>query len=171
MKMRLIQPSDRIFVAGARGMAGSAIVRALKRSGYGDPAQDGALLTPNRQELDLLSDKAVCHWMTNQKPDVVVLAAQLSEALRPTAAVQRISCSEPANRNSGDRNRLACRNAAVTFFRQRCIYPKFAAQPIREESLLTGAQSPQMPGMPSPRSPASNFAKRCAFSTALTQSA
>ena len=41
MAMSLIQPSDRFFVAGARGMAGSAIVRALKRSGYGDPASGG----------------------------------------------------------------------------------------------------------------------------------
>ena len=45
MAMLLIQPSDRFFVAGARGMAGSAIVRALQRSGYGDPAQGGKLLT------------------------------------------------------------------------------------------------------------------------------
>ena len=43
-------------MAGARGMAGSAIVRALKQSGYGDPARGGALLTPSRQELDLLDD-------------------------------------------------------------------------------------------------------------------
>ena len=41
MALRLIKPSDRFFVAGARGMAGSAIVRALQRSGYGDPAQGG----------------------------------------------------------------------------------------------------------------------------------
>ena len=52
MSMQLIRPSDRIFIAGARGMAGSAIVRALKRSGYGNPEKAGALLTPNRQELD-----------------------------------------------------------------------------------------------------------------------
>ena len=73
--MRLIQPSDRVFIAGARGMAGSAIVRALKRSGYGDPDQGGELLTPSRQELDLLNDGAVSNWFTKQKPDVVVLAA------------------------------------------------------------------------------------------------
>ena len=59
MAMRLIQPSDRFFVAGARGMAGSAIVRALQRNGYGDPAQGGELLTPSRQELNLLDDAAV----------------------------------------------------------------------------------------------------------------
>ena len=75
MAMRLIQPSDRFFVAGARGMAGSAIVRALKRSGYGDPAQGGELLTPSRQELNLLDDVSVRHWMREKQPDVVVLAA------------------------------------------------------------------------------------------------
>ena len=41
LEMLLIQPNDRIFVAGARGMAGSAIVRALKRNGYGNPTQGG----------------------------------------------------------------------------------------------------------------------------------
>ena len=75
MAMRLIQPSDRFFVAGARGMAGSAIVRALQRNGYGDPAQHGELLTPSRQELNLLDDVAVRHWMSEKQPDVVVLAA------------------------------------------------------------------------------------------------
>ena len=75
MAISLIQPSDRIFVAGARGMAGSAIVRALQRKGYGDPTQGGELLTPNREEVNLLDDAAVRHWMTEQKPDVVVLAA------------------------------------------------------------------------------------------------
>ena len=73
--MPLIKQSDRFFVAGARGMAGSAIVRALQRNGYGDKSKDGELLTPTRQELNLLDDAAVSHWMTKQKPDVVVLAA------------------------------------------------------------------------------------------------
>ena len=75
MAMNLIQTSDRIFVAGASGMAGSAIVRALKRNGYGDSAKGGSLLTPNRQELNLLNDGEVSQWMNQRKPDVVVLAA------------------------------------------------------------------------------------------------
>ena len=82
--MRLIQPSDRFFVAGARGMAGSAIVRALKRSGYGDPAKGGELLTPSRQELNLLEDSAVRNFMDEQKPDVVVLAAATVGGIEPT---------------------------------------------------------------------------------------
>ena len=71
----LIQPGDRFFVAGASGMAGGAIVRALKRSGYGDPAKGGELLTPNRQELNLLDDTAVRKGKNEKKPNVVVLAA------------------------------------------------------------------------------------------------
>ena len=52
--MSLIETSDRFFVAGARGMAGSAIVRALRRHGYGNQTKGGAMLTPNREELNLL---------------------------------------------------------------------------------------------------------------------
>jgi GDP-L-fucose synthase len=55
----LITPADRIFVAGHRGMAGSAICRALTRAGYGDSAKGGALLTASRQELDMLEEGAV----------------------------------------------------------------------------------------------------------------
>ena len=56
----LIKADDRFFIAGARGMAGSAICRALKEKGYGDEAKGGALLIPtNRQELELLNSEAV----------------------------------------------------------------------------------------------------------------
>ena len=51
--MNLIKPSDRIFVAGSGGMAGSAIVRALRRSGYGDTAEGGEILDPKRDQLNL----------------------------------------------------------------------------------------------------------------------
>ena len=143
MVMHLIQPSDRFFVAGARGMAGSAIVRALQRSGYGDPAQGGDLLTPSRQELDLLDDAAVRHWMNEQRPDVVVLAAAtvggieanrsrpadfLLENLRIETQVIEASWRAGVRR--------------LLFLGSSCIYPKFAEQPIREESLLTGALEP-----------------------------
>ena len=55
----LIKADDRFFVAGARGMAGSAICRALQEKGYGDEAKGGALLTPTRHELDLVNHEAV----------------------------------------------------------------------------------------------------------------
>jgi len=65
----LITPVDRIFVAGHRGMAGSAICRALKRTGYSQ------ILTARRTELDLLDGAAVERWFAANKPTVVVLAA------------------------------------------------------------------------------------------------
>ena len=71
----LITPGDRIFVAGHRGMAGSAICRALQRAGYGDDSVGGALLTASRSELDLLDEAAVQPWFAQHRPTVVVLAA------------------------------------------------------------------------------------------------
>ena len=65
----LITPADRIYVAGHRGMAGSAICRALQRAGYPQ------LLTATRQELDLRDGPAVERWFAEHKPTVVVLAA------------------------------------------------------------------------------------------------
>ena len=141
--MRLIHPSDCFFIAGARGMAGSAIVRALKRSGYGDPSQGGELLTPSRQELNLLDDAAVCNWMRKKQPDVVVLAAAtvggieanrsrpvdfLLENLRIETQVIEAAWQSGVRR--------------LLFLGSSCIYPKFAEQPIREEALLTGALEP-----------------------------
>ena len=73
----LIKADDRFFVAGARGMAGSAICRALQAKGYGDRAKGGALLTPVRQELDLLDGEAVRAWYEANHPSVVVLGRQV----------------------------------------------------------------------------------------------
>ena len=143
MTMRLIQPSDRFFVAGARGMAGSAIVRALQRSGYGDPAHGGELLTPNREELNLLDDAVLHHWMSEHQPDVVVLAAA-------TVGGIEANRSRPADfllenlRIETHVIEAAWRAGArrLLFLGSSCIYPKFAEQPIREESLLSGALEP-----------------------------
>ena len=138
--MRLIHASDRFFVAGARGMAGSAIVRALRRSGYGNPVNGGEILTPTRQELDLLDDMAVCQWMNERKPDIVVLAAA-------TVGGIEANRSRPADfllENLRIETQVieAAWRAGVRrllFLGSSCIYPKFAEQPIREESLLTGS--------------------------------
>jgi len=140
---RLIQPSDRIFVAGHRGMAGSAICRALQRSGYGDPAQGGALLTAGRQQLDLLEPAAVQSWFDEHKPDVVVIAAakvggiDANNSFPADFLLENLKIQthviETAWR-SGLRRLL--------FLGSSCIYPKFAEQPIREEALLTGALEP-----------------------------
>ena len=68
-KRHLIKSSDRIFIAGHRGMAGNAICRALSASGYHKQ------LKATKQELDLTASATVERWFKDQKPDVVVLAA------------------------------------------------------------------------------------------------
>ena len=140
---RLISPADRIFVAGHRGMAGSAICRALQRAGYGDGAQGGAILTAPRSELDLLDAQAVQGWFGEHQPTVVVLAAAKVGGIQANASYPadflldnlkiQTAVIETAWR-SGVRRLL--------FLGSSCIYPKFAEQPIREEALLTGALEP-----------------------------
>ena len=136
--MCLIKPSDRFFIAGSRGMAGSAILRALKRSGYGNPMRGGELLTPSRQKLNLLDDDAVQKFMHEQQPDVVVLAAATVGGIeanrsRPTDFLLENLRIEThvieAAWRSGVRRLL--------FLGSSCIYPKFATT-HREESLLRG---------------------------------
>ena len=138
--MSLIEPSDRFFVAGARGMAGSAIVRALRRHGYGNQTKGGAILMPNREELNLLSDEEVSSWMNTNQPDVVVLAAA-------TVGGIQANRSRPADFIIQNlRIELQVIEAAwragvrrLLFLGSSCIYPKYAEQPIKEEALLTGA--------------------------------
>ena len=139
----LIKAEDRFFVAGARGMAGSAICRALQEKGYGDEAKGGALLTPNRQELDLLNQEAVERWYEDNKPDVVVLAA---------AKVGGIYANDTYPADFLLENLKIQTNVIegawkagvrrLLFLGSSCIYPKFAEQPIKEESLLTGSLEP-----------------------------
>ena len=139
----LIKRSDRFFVAGSRGMAGSAICRALLEKGYGNPNNGGALLTPSREELDLLNAESVNSWYKTHKPDIVVLAAAKvggifandnypADFLLENLKIQT-NVIEGAWR-AGVRRLL--------FLGSSCIYPKFTEQPIREESLMTGALEP-----------------------------
>ena len=134
---KLINKDDSFFVAGHRGMAGSAICRALQRSGYGN------LLTARRDELDLLDLQAVQRWFTENNPTVVVLAAAKvggiyandtypADFLLENLKIQT-NVIETAWRSGVKR---------LLFLGSSCIYPKFAEQPIQEESLLTGALEP-----------------------------
>ena len=133
----LIAPADRIFIAGHRGMAGSAICRALHAAGYQQQ------LTAPRAELDLLDRSAVEAWFRTQRPDVVVLAAAKVGGILANN-------SYPADfllDNLHIQNHVieaAWRHGVrrLLFLGSSCIYPKFAEQPIREESLLTGALEP-----------------------------
>ena len=135
--MSLITSSDRFAIFGARGMAGSAISRALERSGYQQQ------LKPIRDDLDLLDPFAVQQWFALHQPTVVILAAAKvggihanktypADFLLENLKIQT-HVIETAWR-SGVRR--------LMFLGSSCIYPKFAEQPIKEEALLTGPLEP-----------------------------
>jgi GDP-L-fucose synthase len=129
-----IAQSSRIYVAGHRGMVGSAICRRLQSAGFAQ------LITRSRPDLDLLNQSAVSHFFASEKPEYVFLAAAKvggilanashpAEFLRENLLIQT-NVIDAAYRNSAKK---------LVFLGSSCIYPKFAPQPIREDSLLTGA--------------------------------
>jgi GDP-L-fucose synthase len=129
--------ASRIYVAGHRGMVGSACVRLLRQRGYTH------ILTRTRQELNLGDAQAVRAFYAETRPEYVIDAA---------AKVGGIVAnhSEPVEflvENLAIQNNLICgaHEAGVKkllFLGSSCIYPKFAPQPIAEESLLTGLLEP-----------------------------
>ena len=138
-----ITTKDRIFVAGARGMAGSAICRALLRKGYVDEAKSGVLLAPTRQELDLLDGNAVNEWYEENKPDVVVLAAAKVGGIYANDSYPADFLLENLRiQNNVIEGAWKAGVRRLLFLGSSCIYPKLAQQPIKEESLLTGALEP-----------------------------
>jgi GDP-L-fucose synthase len=130
-----MKPS-RIFVAGHRGMVGSALVRRLAR-------ENVEILTASRTEIDLRDADKVGSFLQRQKPDAVILAAAKvggilandtypAEFLRDNLVIEANVIHE-AHRAGVDR---------LVFLGSSCIYPKFAPQPISEDALLTGPLEP-----------------------------
>tara|TARA_B100000989_G_scaffold164908_1_gene123277 strand:+ start:1305 stop:2321 length:1017 start_codon:yes stop_codon:yes gene_type:complete len=132
-----INLSEKIFVAGANGMVGSAVCRELINSGYGKKENNALLLVPSRKELDLLNYAEVNNWFTLNKPSVVILAAAKVGGIQ--ANNQRPG--EFILENLKIQNNvieLAWRHGVkkFLFLGSSCIYPKYAKQPIEESSLL-----------------------------------
>lgn len=128
---------SRIFVAGHRGLVGSAIVRELTRQGYSN------LLTRTRQELDLLDSAAVHRFFADEKPEYVVMAAAKVGGIlaNNTYPADFIRDNLVLEANVIE----ACRVSNVErllFLGSSCIYPKLAPQPISESALLTGPLEP-----------------------------
>ncbi len=126
----------RIFVAGHRGMVGSAIVRRLQR-------ENCTVLTAPRSRLDLKDQAAVRAWFGANRPDVVFLAAAkvggiLANASLPADFLYDNLMIEANIIEAAHRNDVA----KLMFLGSSCIYPRMAPQPIAEESLLTGPLEP-----------------------------
>jgi GDP-L-fucose synthase len=127
----------KIFVAGHRGMVGSAIVRRLLAAGYTD------VITAGRAQLDLLDQRAVHDFVQTQRPDYIFIAAakvggiQANNVYRAEFLYQNLVIE--ANLIN------AAHQAAVQrlmFLGSSCIYPKLAPQPLKEDYLLTGPLEP-----------------------------
>jgi GDP-L-fucose synthase len=127
----------RIFVAGHRGMVGSALVRRLRQSGY------TSLILAGREELDLTSQSAVQEFFTEHEIDQVYLAAAKVGGIHanntyPAEFIYEnliIECNIIHAAHLSGVNKLL-------FLGSSCIYPKLAEQPMREEALLTGTLEP-----------------------------
>src|SRR5881394_638197 len=132
-----MQKSEKIFVAGHRGMVGSALIRAFEAAGF------SKLLKRDRSELDLGDSAAVSKFFAKEKPEVVIFAAakvggikanndQPVEFLLENLRVQNNVIA--AAHENGARKLL--------FLGSSCIYPKLAPQPIPESALLSGPLEP-----------------------------
>jgi GDP-L-fucose synthase len=126
----------KIWVAGHRGMAGSAIVRRLAR-------EDCEIVTAPRSELDLLRQADVEAWLADGKIDAIVLAAAtvggiMANSTRPADFLYENLAIETNIIHAAWRFGVK----KLLFLGSSCIYPRMAEQPMREEALLTGALEP-----------------------------
>ena len=137
MKKKILL-NEKIFVAGAKGMAGSAICKSLLKNGYG--RSNGAeILKPNRKELDLLDINAVKIWFKKNKPSVVIIAAaKVGGILANSKYPTQFLLDNLKIQNNLIENAWQTGVKRLVFLGSSCIYPKFANQPIKEDYLLTG---------------------------------
>lgn len=129
----MISKSDRIFVAGHRGLVGSALVRALRAKGYEH------LLLRTHDELDLVNQAAVEAFFAKEKPDAVILAAATVGGIGANSAYPvEFIVENLVIETNVIRAAYAAGCMKMLFLGSSCIYPKHAPQPITEDSLLTG---------------------------------
>jgi GDP-L-fucose synthase len=128
---------DKIYIAGHRGLVGSAIVRQLKASGYTN------LITRTRQELDLTNQEIVQSFFAEQRPNYVILAAAKVGGIYannkyPAEFIYQNIMIEANVINASYQHGVD----RLLFLGSTCIYPKSVTQPMREDALLTDALEP-----------------------------
>ena len=125
--------TSKIYIAGHRGMVGSAIMRNLQSKGYNN------IITRTSKELDLRNSQAVSDFFTTEKPEYVFLAAakvggiQANNIYRADFIYENLMIQNNVIHNSYLNN-----VKKLMFLGSSCIYPKMAPQPLKEEYLLTG---------------------------------
>ena len=132
-----MEKEAKIYVAGHRGLVGSALVRELEKQGYTN------IITRTHAELDLISQEAVAEFFAVEKPEYVFLAAAKvggigANSTYPADFVYENIMIQTNIIHSAYKNNTK----KLLFLGSSCIYPKMAEQPIKEESLLTGELEP-----------------------------
>ncbi|HRN74145.1 MAG TPA: GDP-L-fucose synthase [Ginsengibacter sp.] len=132
-----MQNQDKIYVAGHRGMVGSAIVRKLQKEGYEN------LLLRTSKELDLRDQTAVASFFESEKPDYVFLAAaKVGGILANNTYPATFLYDNLAIQTNVIHNAYLNGVKKLLFLGSSCIYPKMAPQPLKESYLLTGLLEP-----------------------------
>ena len=137
--LKKISSEERIFIAGANGMVGSAIKRILLKNLYKKDVANSNLLTPTKEELNLLDQKNVNKWFMKNKPDIVILAAAKVGGIEANSIYPADFILENIKIQTNVIEASWRSNVRrFLFLGSSCIYPKFSKQPIQEESLLKG---------------------------------
>ena len=129
--------THKIFVAGHRGMVGSAFMRRLEAEGFKN------LLKPDRSQLDLMNDSAVLEFFLKEKPAIVIVAAAKVGGIQANNDYPVQFLLENLRiQNNVIHSAYDAGVKKLLFLGSSCIYPKFAPQPIPESALLTGSLEP-----------------------------
>jgi GDP-L-fucose synthase len=135
--MQFMDKSDKVFVAGHRGMVGCALIRRLQAKAFSN------VVTRDRSQLDLTNEAAVAQFLMDEKPTVVMLAAAKVGGIKANNdypvefLVENLRIQNNVIRAAQDNG-----VRKLLFLGSSCIYPKFAPQPIAESALLTGPLEP-----------------------------
>ncbi|MBA4049620.1 MAG: GDP-fucose synthetase [Cyanobacteria bacterium DS2.008] len=128
--------ANRIFVAGHNGMVGSALVERLRVAGY-------EVLTAERSSLDLLDANAVEQWLRKERPEAIIMAAaKVGGILANSKFPAQFIYQNLVMASNVIHAAHVCDIDELLFLGSSCIYPRDAAQPIKEDSLLTGSLEP-----------------------------
>ena len=132
-----MEKNAKIYVAGHRGMVGSAILRKLQAEGYSN------LVIRSSQELDLRNQQAVADFFNSEKPDYVFLAAAKVGGIVANNTYRADFLYENLAIQNNVIHQAYLQGAKkLLFLGSSCIYPKFAPQPLKEDYLLTGLLEP-----------------------------